>query len=167
MLFRSCNQFGHFSKDCMGKGGSQKPLVLARVYTLVPGEPEGGSEVVTGTAPILGFEASVLFDLGATYSFISIVFITLSRLVVRTSKLGLAVTTPVGKKMVYKCVVCECRVSIYGRVLPANLIVFPMFSYDVILGMDWLMRHLAVIDCTRTEVTLTPWREGKVTYVGL
>ena len=28
-----------------------------------------------GTTPILGFEASVLFDSGATYSFISIVFV--------------------------------------------------------------------------------------------
>jgi hypothetical protein len=41
----------------VSKGVAQKPLVLARVYTLVPGESEGGSEVVTGTVPILGFEA--------------------------------------------------------------------------------------------------------------
>jgi hypothetical protein len=55
--------------------------VPARVYALILGEPEGGSEVVTGSAPILGFEALVLFDSGATHSFISIVFIGLSRLV--------------------------------------------------------------------------------------
>jgi hypothetical protein len=35
---------------------------------LVLGELEEGLEVVTGTAPILGFEASVLFDSGATHS---------------------------------------------------------------------------------------------------
>jgi hypothetical protein len=75
------------------KGVAQKPLAPARVYALVPGEPEGGSEVVTGTAPILGFEASVLFDSGATHSFVSIVFVRLSRLVVRTLEPGLAVTT--------------------------------------------------------------------------
>jgi hypothetical protein len=95
-----CSQFGHFSKDYVGKGIAQKPLGPARVYMLVPGEPEGGSEVVTGTALILGFKASVLFDLGATHSFLSIVFIRLSRLVVRTLKPGLAVTTLVGKTMV-------------------------------------------------------------------
>jgi hypothetical protein len=83
-----CGQFGHFSKDCVGKGVAQKPLAPARVYALVPGEPEGGSEVVTGTAPILGFEASILFDLGATNSFISLVFIRLSRFVVRTMEPG-------------------------------------------------------------------------------
>ena len=56
--------------------------------------------------------------------------------------------------------------SICGRVLLANLVVFPMFSYDVILGMDWLTRHSAVIDCARKQVTLTPWGEEKVTYIG-
>ena len=32
--------------------------------------------------------------------------------------------------------------------------------------MDWLARHLAVIYCTRKQVTLTLSVEGEVTYVG-
>jgi hypothetical protein len=52
---------------------------------------------VIGTASILRFEASVLFDSGATYSFVSIVFVRLSRLVVKTLESSLAITTPVGK----------------------------------------------------------------------
>ena len=156
-----CGQFRHFSKDCIGKGVAHKPLVSARVYALVLGEPRG-LQVVTGTAPILGFEASVLFDSRATHSFVYVVFVRLSRLIVRTLEPGLAVTTPIGKTVVY-----ECLVSIYGRVLPVNLVFLPMFSYNVILEMDWLVKHLAVIDCTRKQVTLTSWGEGKVTYVGL
>ena len=108
-----------------------------------------------GTVLILGFEASVLFHLGATHSFVSIMFVRLSKLVVRTLEPSLAVTTPVGRTIVCKHVVCECPVSICGRVLPANLVVLPMFSYDVILGMDWLTRNLVVIDCARKQVTLT------------
>jgi hypothetical protein len=137
-----------------------------QIYALVLGKLEGGSEVVTNTAPILGFEASVLFDSGATHSFVSIVFGRLSRLVLRTLEPSLDVTTPLGKTVVCKRVVCKCLVSICGRVLPANLVVLPMFSYDVILGMDWLTRHLAVIDGALKQVTLTPCGEGKVTYVG-
>ena len=161
-----CSQFSHSSKDYVGKGAAQKPLALARVYVLVPREPEGGSQVVTGTAPLLGFEASVLFGSGATNSFVSIVFIRLSRLDVRTLEPGLAKTTPVGKIVVCKRAVFERLVSIYGRVLPANLVVLPMFSYDVILGMDWLMKYSAVINCARKQVMLTPWGEENMTYVG-
>jgi hypothetical protein len=136
-----CSQFGHFSRDCVSKGVAQKPFVPSRVYALVPGESEGGSEVVIGTVPILRFEALVLFDSGATHFFVSIVFIRLSRLVMRTLKPGLAVTTPVGKTVVCKRVVCECPVSICGRVLPTNLVVLPIFNYDIILGIDWLTKH--------------------------
>ena len=84
----------------------------------------------------------------------------------RTLEPSLAVTTPAGKTVVCKRVVCECPISICGRVLPTNLVVLPMFSYDVILGMDWLMRHSAVIDCAWKQVMLMRWGEGKVTYVG-
>jgi hypothetical protein len=40
-----------------------------------------------------------------------------------------------------------------------------MFNYDIILGMDWLTKHSAIIDSVLKQVTLTPWGEGKVTYV--
>jgi hypothetical protein len=41
-----------------------------------------------------------------------------------------------------------------------------MISYDVILRMDWLARHLVIIDGARKQVTRKPWGEGEVTYVG-
>jgi hypothetical protein len=99
------------------------------------------------------------------HSFVSIVFVRLSRLVVRTLEPGLAITTLVGKTVACKRVVCECPIGICGRVLPANLVVLPKFSYDVIIGMDWLARHLTIIDCALKQVTLTPWGEGQVTSI--
>jgi hypothetical protein len=74
---------------------------------------------VTSTTPILGFEALVLFDSGATHYFVSIMFVRLSRLVVQTLGPSLALTTPARKTVVYKCVVCECPISICRSVLPA------------------------------------------------
>ena len=93
-------------------------------------------------------------------------FVRLPRLVVRTLEHGLAITTPIGKTVVCKRAVCECPISICGRVLPTNLVVLPMFSYDVILGMDWLTKYSVVIDCVRKQVMLTPLGEGRKTYVG-
>jgi hypothetical protein len=79
--FYRCGQFIHFNKDSIGKGVAPKPLVPARVYAHVPRESKGGSKVVIGIIPILGFEASVLFDSEATHSFIPIMFVRLFRLV--------------------------------------------------------------------------------------
>ena len=121
---------GHynFSKDYVGKGSAKKPLAPARVYGLVLGESEGGLNVMIGTFPILGLEASVLFDSGATHTFLSIMFVKLSRLVLETLEPGLAITTLVCKIVVCKRIVCGCLVSIYGRVLLANLVVLPMIN---------------------------------------
>jgi hypothetical protein len=95
----------------------------------------------------------------ATHYFVSIMF--------ARSKPGLAITTLVGKTVVCKRVVCKCSVSICESVLPANLVVLPIFSYHVILGMDWLVRHSAIIDYAQKQVKLKPWEKEKVTYVGL
>jgi hypothetical protein len=112
---------------------------------------------VTCTVPILGFEALVFFYyLGTTHSFISNMFVRLSRLVVQTLETGLVGTIPIGKIVVCKSVVSGCPVSICGRVLPTNLVILPMNSYNVILGMDWLAKHLVVFDYTRKQVTLRP-----------
>jgi hypothetical protein len=100
---------------------------------------------VTSTVPILGFDASILFDSRATHSFISFMFVRLSRLVVRTLEFGLAETTSVGKTVVCKRVVYECPISICGSVLPANLVVLHIISYDIVLKIDWLVRHSVII----------------------
>ena len=70
----------------------------------------------------------------------------LSRLIIQTLEPSLAVTTPLGKIVVCKRVVCGCPVKIYGRVLLVNLVVLLTINYYVILGMDWLAKHMEIID---------------------
>lgn len=57
--------------------------------------------------------------------------------------------------------------SIYEKIIPGNLVVFAMYEYDVILGIDWLAKHYANIDCAWKQVTLRPWEDAKVTFVVL
>ncbi|KAA3469627.1 DNA/RNA polymerases superfamily protein [Gossypium australe] len=37
---------------------------------------------------------------------------------------------------------------------PANLMLFPFDEFDVILGMDWLMMHEAIVNCRRKTIEL-------------
>ena len=41
----------------------------------------------------------------------------------------------------------DVLVKVQDYTMYANLIVIDMIDYDVILGMDWLLTHHAVIDC--------------------
>ena len=52
------------------------------------------------------------------------------------------------------------RVLIGGQEFPAGLVTLYMRDFDVILGMDWLCRHRATLDCYKKEVNFH--RPGKL-----
>jgi len=66
---------------------------------------------------------------------------------------SICVATPIGNTMTCRKCVDNCPIIIEGRKLPARLAVFNMLGFDVILGMDWLLRYDASIDCRKKEVT--------------
>ncbi len=47
----------------------------------------------------------------------------------------------------------DCPLVIQGHTFPSDLIEMPFRDYDIILGMDWLARHNAMIDCRLKIVT--------------
>ena len=59
-----------------------------------------------------------------------------------------------------------CEVSISGNTLYVDLIIIEMHDYDVILGMDWLSKHYAKIDCKKKEVTFRPPQKESFTFKG-
>lgn len=46
----------------------------------------------------------------------------------------------------------DCLIVIRDRVLPANLAVFQILGFDIILGMDWLSKYYANIDCRKKKL---------------
>ena len=58
--------------------------------------------VVEGKLLICGIEGKILFDLGSTHSFISLMFIKLIAIHVSELPFVLVVTTPLGKQIVCK-----------------------------------------------------------------
>ena len=109
--------------------------------------------VVEGTLFISGVEAKVLFDPGSTHSFLSPVFAKLIDMHVRELDFILTVTTPVGKQVVYTAYYPSCIVKISEITFLADLILLDMHDFDVILGMDWLSRHHATMDCFNQTIS--------------
>jgi hypothetical protein len=54
----------------------------------------------------------------------------------------------------------KVNLKIWGVDFVANLIVLESKDIDVILGMDWLSKHKALIDCAKKSIKLTT-PEGK------
>ena len=62
--------------------------------------------------------------------------------------LGLSVLLPIGDRLVVSQV-SLCKIEISQRRLQSELLVLSLTEFDIILGMDWLTRYSACIDCSR------------------
>jgi hypothetical protein len=94
------------------------------VYALTPVDTKVSNEVVTSTLLIASCNATMLFDSGATHSFVSCSFTKNCGLESELLDVNLAVATPVGKTVVCTSVVSSCPISMQGHVMPANLVFF-------------------------------------------
>ncbi|KAL4018033.1 hypothetical protein IC575_021620 [Cucumis melo] len=157
-----CRQEGHTADRCPLRltGNAQNQGAGAphqgRVFATNKTEAERAGTVVTGTLPVLGHYALVLFDSGSSHSFISSAFVLHARLEVEPLHHVLSVSTPSGECMLSKEKVKACQIEIAGHVIEVTLLVLDMLDFDVILGMDWLAANHASIDCSRKEVTFNP-----------
>ena len=78
----------------------------------------------------------------------------------------LVVSTPLGECVIVQTVYRDCAVQINKVEFPADLIVFPLLELDVILGMDWLSRHRAVVNCYTKEVIFAIPGQAQVVFCG-
>jgi predicted aspartyl protease len=95
--------------------------------------------VVIGTFMVNTHPATVLFDTGATHSFITRSFAEKHHIPVSYMRTPMVVTTPGGK--IHTCSICS-RISliIRGVEFRTGLIVIDSVGIDVILGMETLVR---------------------------
>ena len=160
-----CGKPGHIARDCrnpannqanQNRSEGQRTTTPARVYALTLGDAAASNNIVSGTLPISSGRAFVLFDLGATHSFVSYCFAKTCCLESKALDVNLAVATPIGSTILCTSIVKNCPIMVEGHVMPANLIVFEMRRFDIILGMDWLSKYHACVDCFCKEILSRP-----------
>jgi len=148
--------------------GNSKSQAGGRVYCLEADEKgdEDPHAVISGMLRVNTMPVTVLFDAGATHSFINPD--TASRMNCECTELDLKlhVTTPVGSVYQIERVARNCAITISGRSFRGDLILLGIQGYDVILGMDWLTQYQATIDCNKKTLTLTTSEGERIQYKG-
>ena len=95
----------------------------------------------------------MLFDSGASHSFIvSSIVIELS-LEAKALEEPLYVSSPLGIRARIGMICRGCELEISWTLLTVDLRIMNMSEFDVILGMDWLTAYRVVIDCEHKRVT--------------
>ena len=148
-------------------GMQSEARTQARVYAVTQQDADAALDVVTGIISILDHDAYTLVDLGATHSFASKPF--LDRFQIEIQPLGghMRVSLLAGDLLFSDRVVKDNRVLIGGQEFPADLVALDMRDFDVVLGMDWLSRHRAILDCYKKEVKLHRPRKLEVKFRGI
>jgi hypothetical protein len=103
--------------------------------------------------------AVVLFDSGASHSFIFSAYVGKHNLPLALLRCQIIVCSP-GGDMPVRQLCLKVNLKIRGIDFVTNLIVLESKGIDVILGMDWLSKNKVLIDYTKKSVKLTT-PEGK------
>ncbi|GJU66670.1 putative reverse transcriptase domain-containing protein [Tanacetum coccineum] len=111
-------------------------------------------KVVTGTFSLNDHFATVLFDSGADFSFISTEFAPLLNVKPSIVNPGYVIEVADGKKVEVDRIIRDCKLELGNSLFSINLIPLGHGSFDVIVGMDWLSQNKAVIVCHEKVVEI-------------
>jgi hypothetical protein len=141
--------------------GANSILVTARqnyahgkVNHVVVEEAQEALDVVIGTFFINDTSMVVMFDSGASHSFISTAYVEKHNLPIALLRCRMIVSSPGGDMPARQLCL---KVNLKKRQVDfvANLIVLELKGIDVIPGMDWLSKDKVLIDCAKKSVKLT------------
>jgi hypothetical protein len=110
--------------------------------------------VVIGMFFVNDTSTVVLFDSGASHSFISAAYVEKHNMPIALLRCEMIVSSLRGD-MPARQLCPKVNLKINGVHFVANLIVLELKGIDIILGMDWLSKHKGLIDCTKKSIKLT------------
>jgi predicted aspartyl protease len=134
-----------------------------RVNHVTAAEAQGDNDVVLGTFLINSVPAKILFDSGASHSFITEKSVTKHDVPRSSMKTHLLISSPSGEmKSTY---VCPQVILQIGEIdFEADLVILTSSGIDVILGMDWLSKHDGIILCAKKSVLLTTLQGDRIEF---
>ncbi|GJS49428.1 putative reverse transcriptase domain-containing protein [Tanacetum coccineum] len=179
-----CGSPDHFRNTCPkmnrapGQAGNQLALegsrnnrsngnqVRGRAYNVNVNAMEAVQDpnIVTGTFSLNDHFVTVLFDSGADFSFISTEFAPLLNVRPSIVNPGYVIEVADGKKVEVDRIICDCKLELGCSLFSINLIPLGHGSFDVIVRMDWLSQHKAVIVCHEKVVEI-PVKDGRILRV--
>ncbi|KAJ9567128.1 hypothetical protein OSB04_003094 [Centaurea solstitialis] len=135
-----------------------------RVFTLAADKSTAG--MVSGTLTLCGLSVYAIFDTGATHSIVSDTLEDRLKPFEKPTKFPVLITTPMGSSVCITSEFVNCPLLINDRVRNVNLLPMSMKYFDLIIGIDWLIKHRATIECYTKRVIFGALCQPESIYQG-
>ena len=143
------------------------PTSLARSYVIKAREDQDAPKVIAGIFSLYDIEMDALIDPGSTHSYVCIEHVFDKIPAVEQLAYDMHVTNLLGHSVSMNSLYINCPIVIHARAFLADLITLPFREFDLILGMDRLSKHQAIVDCGQKTVVLRCSDQSKVIVQGI
>jgi hypothetical protein len=117
---------------------------------------------MTGIFSVLNFPAIILFDSGASHSFISAKFSAKCQLPFHQTNGGIMIATLGGRFATYQ-LNRQVPIKLGSIIFRTTLLIMGLESVDIILGTDWLSRHHILVDVAARAIEIHSPICGEIT----
>nr|GEU68102.1 reverse transcriptase domain-containing protein [Tanacetum cinerariifolium] len=147
-----CRERCHKSRACLKKADRRGGNVQGQAYVIRDAEHNQGLNVVMGMFLLNNRYATMLFDSRADKCFVDIKF---SHLIdIKPVQLNSSYKVKLADEKVFSTnsVLRGCTLNLLDHLFDIDLMPIELGTFDVIVGMDWLVERDALIVCGKKEV---------------
>nr|GEX62832.1 hypothetical protein [Tanacetum cinerariifolium] len=160
-----CGERGHTQNYCLKKKNPLGEEARERAYVIKEANKDQGPNVVMGTFLLNNRYATILFDLGSNKSFVNTSFSHLIDIDPVRLNTSYEVELADGRVASTNIVLKGCTINLVGHLFKIDLMPIELGTFDVIIGMDWLVKQDAVIVCGK-KVVHVPYKNKTLVVEG-
>ena len=123
--------------------------------------------VIAGNFTLYNIEMYALIDPDSTHLYICIEQLSDKLPSVEPLAYDMLVTNPLGHNVRVNRVYKNCPLMVHDREFSVDLVTLLFHEFDLILGIDWLSKHRAIVDCDKKTVLLKCSDLSKITVHGI
>ncbi|XP_040955916.1 uncharacterized protein [Gossypium hirsutum] len=147
------------------RGGQQPPRGHGRAKG-GKGVGRGRTAQGRGAGNIKNVPYTTLNDLGSMHSYIACTVSGTLGIMCQSTVNEMIVLSPLGQSVRVDRLFKYVPLEVQGVIFPADLMELPFGEFDLILGMDWLVKHRASLYCAAKCMVLKTTEDEEVAVIG-
>ncbi|XP_052488007.1 uncharacterized protein LOC128041740 [Gossypium raimondii] len=161
-----CGSTEHSVRECPLRADQAEVRELTLVYAARHRKDRDAPDVITVTFLIFDVPYTALIDIGSTHSYVAYSVSKSLGIPVESTSSEVTVLSPPGQSVRVSKLYRDVPLEVQGTVFLADLMEFPFGEFDMILGMDWLVKHRVSLDCVTKRVVLKTKGGNEVVMIG-